>query len=245
MLAAGADPCIRDGRGFIAYSVAAEGGQIHQALSRAGGYDRACDGQEEAVSLDSDQRRRIQEALAGAGFDPGPADGKFGPRTQRAIEGWQQANGYAATGELTSEQVEALLADAGPLESFGPNWIVVENQPCQLYDIEPEPGETVTWSGTCVDGKASGSGRAIWRGTSYGEGVYEGGYRAGKAHDENGVYTSGGYRYEGGWRDGLPHGFGKIVDPEENRFEGEWHDGCFEQDGTKFWFGSEEHCGYE
>ena len=110
LLATGADPCIRDGRGFIPYSVAAEGGAIHRALDRAGGHDLGCDGQGEAVALDSGERRRVQEALARAGFDPGPADGKFGPRTRRAIEGWQQANGHSATGKLTRVEVETMLA---------------------------------------------------------------------------------------------------------------------------------------
>ena len=107
LLAAGADPCIRDGGGFIPYSVAAEGGPIHRALGRAGGHDLACDKQE-AVSLDLGQRRRIQEALASAGFDPGPADGEFGPRTRRAIQAWQQANGHAVTGDLTRAQAETI-----------------------------------------------------------------------------------------------------------------------------------------
>lgn len=245
LLAAGADPCIRDVRGFTPYSVAAEGSAIHRILDRAGGYELACDRQREPVALDSGERRRIQDALASAGFDPGPADGKFGPRTRRAIEGWQQANGYTATGELTSSQVEALLADAGPLEPFGPNWILAENQPCQLYTPTPEQGETVTWSGGCVDGKASGMGRAVWRGSSYGQGIYEGEYRAGKEHDDNGLYTVDGYSYEGRWRAGVPHGYGILTDPEGNRFEGEWRNGCFEQDGWQLWYGSKEHCGFE
>ena len=114
-LAGGADPCVRDAQGFIPYSAAAEGGPIHQALDRAGGYGRACDGRGEAVALDSDQRRRIQAALAAAGFDPGPADGKFGPKTRRAIEAWQEAAGYAATGDLTGEQVEAILTGTTPV----------------------------------------------------------------------------------------------------------------------------------
>ncbi len=43
LLAGGADPCIRDAKGYIPYQIAREGGVIHQALSRAGGYERACD----------------------------------------------------------------------------------------------------------------------------------------------------------------------------------------------------------
>ena len=42
-------------------------------------------------------------------------------------------------------------------------WIIASNQPCQLYNPIPEPGEAVTWSGGCVDGKASGHGRWVWR----------------------------------------------------------------------------------
>ena len=223
LLAGGADPCIRDAQGFIPYSIATEGGPIHRALDRAHGHDLACNDQE-AVSLDSSEQRRIQEALASAGYDPGPADGKFGPRTQRAIEAWQQANGYAATGELTSRQVEALLADSAPLEPFGPNWIIAENQPCQLHNSNPEPGETITWSGDCVDGKASGEGQVVWRG-SYGESVYEGGYRNGKNHGYGTDTSASGARYEGEWRDGKRHGRGTVTSASGHRYEGEWRDG--------------------
>ena len=160
LLAGGVDPCIRDAQGFYPYSIATEGGPIHRALDRARGHDLVCQGQGEAISLDSSERRRIQEALAGAGFDPGPADGQFGPRTRQAIEAWQQANGHTPTGELTSGQVDALLADAAALESFGPNWSIVENQPCQVWNFgKPEKFEPYIWSGACVDGKASGEGR--------------------------------------------------------------------------------------
>ena len=133
---------------------------------------------------------------------------------------------------------------AGKPEPFGPNWIVAENQPCQVYLPFPDGGETITWSGSCVDGKASGMGRAVKGEAVYGEAVYEGEFRAGMAHDEDGIYTVGGYRHEGAWREGMPHGYGILVDPDGDRHEGEWRNGCFEQDGTQFWFGSKEHCGW-
>ena len=43
---------------------------------------------EEALGLDRAARRLIQEELRSAGFDPGGADGLFGPRTRRAIRNW-------------------------------------------------------------------------------------------------------------------------------------------------------------
>ena len=53
-------------------------------------------------------RRRIQQALAASGFNPGRADEVFGPKTRAALRAWQTANGQAATGRLTSEQIRIL-----------------------------------------------------------------------------------------------------------------------------------------
>ena len=59
--------------------------------------------------LTGNERRRIQTALAAEGFSPGPADGKFGPRTRQAVTAWQRARGYPATGYLTDAQAAELL----------------------------------------------------------------------------------------------------------------------------------------
>ena len=188
----------------------------------------------ETARLDSSERRRVQAALAAEGFDPGPADGKFGPKTRRAIEAWQQANGYVPTGELTSVEAESLLDRAAPLEPFGPNWSITENQPCQVHNPYPEPGETVTWSGACVDGKASGEGQVVWRG-SYGEFVYEGGYRDGKMHGHGTYARANGGRYEGEWRDSKANGHGTYTWASGNRYEGEWRDSKPNGRGTLTW----------
>ena len=76
---------------------------------------------EEGLGLDRAARRQIQLGLRSAGFDPGGADGLFGPRTRAAIRSWQSARGSRSTGYLDGPQVEALhsrgesrpLADAG------------------------------------------------------------------------------------------------------------------------------------
>ena len=85
---------------------------------------------EEGLSLQQAARRQIQQALRGAGFDPGGADGLFGPRTRAAIRSWQSAQGARPTGYLDAPQFEALrgrgsrppasqgaaVADSGGLE---------------------------------------------------------------------------------------------------------------------------------
>ena len=71
---------------------------------------------EAALGLDRPARRLIQEKLRAAGFDPGVADGLFGPVTRAAIRRWQAARGVATTGYLHSAAVEALwatMAEAG------------------------------------------------------------------------------------------------------------------------------------
>ena len=68
-----------------------------------------CAKPEAAFALTRGQRRRVQAALAAQGVNPGPADGVFGPRTRAAVAAWQRSRGYAATGELTSGQVQWLL----------------------------------------------------------------------------------------------------------------------------------------
>ena len=57
-------------------------------------------------------RRLIQRGLLAEGFDPGPADGLFGPRTRAALRAWQSARGAAATGYLNGESAAALRAAA-------------------------------------------------------------------------------------------------------------------------------------
>ena len=64
-------------------------------------------------SLTREQRIRVQRGLAALGFDAGPADGMFGPRTRSAIWEWQQAKGLETTGYLTQDEAEALAASAG------------------------------------------------------------------------------------------------------------------------------------
>jgi peptidoglycan hydrolase-like protein with peptidoglycan-binding domain/DNA invertase Pin-like site-specific DNA recombinase len=54
--------------------------------------------------------RRLQARLAGLGLRPGPADGRFGPRTEAAVARLQQAEDLAASG-VANAATRRLLAD--------------------------------------------------------------------------------------------------------------------------------------
>ena len=173
LLAAGADPCIADTAGYIPYNTAREGGRVHAMLADADGYDRVCDGHKTTAALDAELVRQIQSALAARGYDPGPADGVMGSGTRSAIAAWQDAEGFPATGEPTDDEVAVLLSEIASSEiAAGPPgqlcsgsgddvscWLTVSDRDgCYVWKPDPAPDETVTWSGACQGGRASGAG---------------------------------------------------------------------------------------
>ncbi len=52
--------------------------------------------------------KQVQKALANAGYDPGPADGKMGQKTKSAIKSFQRKNGLKADG-IVGEKTWSLL----------------------------------------------------------------------------------------------------------------------------------------
>ena len=52
--------------------------------------------------------REVQEALKAKGNDPGPIDGRMGPKTRAALKAFQEASGLKATGQLDNQTAEKL-----------------------------------------------------------------------------------------------------------------------------------------
>ena len=77
---------------------------------------------ESLLELSRSERRKVQEGLAVAGFDPGVADGLFGRRTRVAIGRWQLSGGADKTGYLDAKSARVLIALAAefvPVRSPG------------------------------------------------------------------------------------------------------------------------------
>jgi peptidoglycan hydrolase-like protein with peptidoglycan-binding domain len=61
--------------------------------------------------------RDAQRALRAKGFDPGPIDGKMGPRTSAAVKQFQSKENLTETGTLDAETQSRLMASASPAAS--------------------------------------------------------------------------------------------------------------------------------
>jgi hypothetical protein len=128
---------------------------------------------------------------------------------------------------------------------------------CKVWNPHPQPNETVTWSGNCVNGLAQGPGNLQWlnnsrpyetdqgewnegrqsgRGTQdWGSGRYDGELVNGEPQGR-GVLTLRSARYEGEFRDGKPNGTGSVTGLE-GVFNGNWRNGCLVGDKRKIAFG--------
>ena len=83
-------------------------------------------------------------ALASLGFDPGPADGLFGPRTREVIGEWQRGKGYEKTGYLTKKQVETLVTLGEEAEHVAGERRREETQPKQRERL-PDIAFPIDW----------------------------------------------------------------------------------------------------
>jgi peptidoglycan hydrolase-like protein with peptidoglycan-binding domain len=56
----------------------------------------------------SEPVRQAQQALKDKGFDPGPVDGRYGPKTSDAVRRYQKENKIVANGRLGGDTYESL-----------------------------------------------------------------------------------------------------------------------------------------
>ncbi|MDP1830283.1 MAG: peptidoglycan-binding protein [Archangium sp.] len=61
----------------------------------------------------------MQKMLKAAGFDPGPIDGKFGPRTEKALKAYQAATGGKIDGTLELSEFKRLQGNYEKITSTG------------------------------------------------------------------------------------------------------------------------------
>ena len=127
------------------------------------------------------------------------------------------------------------LGGDGGLAEEG-RWQQLENNPsCSVWNANPNPSETVTWSGACVNGKAQGRGAQVWRYSEDGEWrteKYTGEMKGGRLHGRGVLVWANRDRYEGDWKDDKAHGRGVMVWADGDRYEGDFKDDKFHGRGV-------------
>jgi len=77
-----------------------------------------------------------------------------------------------------------VIGQVGPVYS-DEIWVKTANQACAVHGDEAlKSNEMVTWSGSCVDGRASGAGKMEWIIDNKLAGIYEGRMAGGKLEGE-------------------------------------------------------------
>jgi hypothetical protein len=157
-----------------------------------------------------------------------------------------------------------LLSAAVP--AFADEVYLPDANGCRIYDPNPKPDETVTWSGGCVDGYGDGPGVVQWlhgatpgtrsegplvRGRFDGQVTeifqngarFEGTFVAGAASGR-GVWTGPkGERYEGDFVRGKWSGEGTFTNASGGRYSGTWVDGKRQGQGEEVWSDGSRYAG--
>jgi len=118
---------------------------------------------------------------------------------------------------------------------------------CSLFSADAVPGDTVSWTGTCVDGYAEGLGTATFTHegqtqsftanfvhgvipdghviTRWGQGwSYDGETIGGRFNGPGILTTDRSDRFDGSWNDGKMNGFGVLLRANGERYAGDWKD---------------------
>lgn len=104
------------------------------------------------------------------------------------------------------------------------NWTTTSNNDCKVYNDNPQPNETATWSGECKDGYVHGQGTLQWYKNGKPNESYVGSYSQGKRHGK-GIYTwASGGKYDGEYKDGKMHGKGIYTWANGSKYDGEQKD---------------------
>ena len=105
-------------------------------------------------------------------------------------------------------------------------WRELTDRPgCYVFDHYFEPSESVTWTGECSNGFASGMGTESWVGGGYGESVATGRLQDGKRYGHWVERIADGSVFEGPYVNDRRHGRGVIRLASGNVWEGPYVDG--------------------
>lgn len=123
-------------------------------------------------------------------------------------------------------------------------WVTDTQAGCKAWSNYMQDGESIRWSGKCVDGYVHGRGTLRWYEDGKNVETDEGEFIKGKLHGFAVITTSDGKRFEGEFRDNKPEGKGTLETETGEVFSGRWARGCFRDGKEVFFFSTREECAY-
>ena len=121
---------------------------------------------------------------------------------------------------------------AGAASDDTSHWASDPNSGCALFDASLRPGDAVSWSGACANGRAEGQGTAHFSNNGAEFESFTGSFKNGVAGDGDVKVSWGqGWSYDGAMVSGRFEGHGVLIDDKKNRFDGDWKDGKLNGDG--------------
>ena len=155
------------------------------------------------------------------------------------------AKAALAAALLNCGLLNASAADAPSNQDSKGQWL--KDGDCFLFSTDAHPGDTVSWTGSCVEGYAEGLGTATFTHdgqpqvftASFSHGVipdghvisrwgagwsYDGETVAGRFNGAGILITDASDRFEGQWTDGKLNGFGVLRRANGELYSGDWKD---------------------
>ena len=114
-------------------------------------------------------------------------------------------------------------------------WSLDSKTGCAVWNNNPQPNETFTWSGECFDGMLSDEGIIQWFKNGNKTARIEGEYLEGTLNGYGTKSWANGDSYEGEFLDGYRTGHGVYKWASGDRYEGEWKDNIRHGYGIQFW----------
>jgi hypothetical protein len=105
-----------------------------------------------------------------------------------------------------------------------PGWIADAHTGCQVWDANPQPGESITWSGTCGNKLAQGWGQLRWFQDGIPGPQAVGTWRDGKMNGYGVVVLANGERFDGQWENDMKNGHGVYFYANGDRYDGDYRD---------------------
>ena len=147
----------------------------------------------------------------------------YAPRTPKSR--------YAVAFSWIGMALGAWVLLAQPANAADDHWIT-DAKGCKVLNSDPQPKESITWSGACIAGYAEGPGQLSWMQYGKAEYTFDGALHAGRMDGPGTQRYANGDRYEGEFYADRFDGHGVFTFDNGNRYEGDFVKGMSTRQGT-------------